>query len=182
MMEKETRAAPISYRPPTELREAFRARVEASGLPVNAFITQAVFDQDAPRQTRRAPIEQQTIARLLAETAREDAFCRYTIAADRPLLVPNAASDARFARNPLVTGAPAIRAYAGIPITAPDPQGGSRVAVGAVTDVFDEVQDTPAAAMRTIRIGSHGRANRPAIARPALICSIAADRSCKLLT
>lgn len=70
MTEKETRAAPISYRPPTELREAFRARVEASGLSVNAFITQAIFDQDAPRQRRRAPVEQQTIARLLAETAR----------------------------------------------------------------------------------------------------------------
>lgn len=70
MTEKETRAAPISYRPPAELREAFRARVEASGLSVNAFITQAIFDQDAPRQRRRASVKQQAIARLLAEIAR----------------------------------------------------------------------------------------------------------------
>ena len=70
MTEKTTRDAPISYRPPTELREMFRARVEASGLSVNAFITQAVFEHDARRQVRRAPVEQQTIARLLAETAR----------------------------------------------------------------------------------------------------------------
>lgn len=70
MTERTTRDAPISYRPPTELREAFHARVEASGLSVNAFITQAIFAQDAPRQRRRAPVEQQTIARLLAEAAR----------------------------------------------------------------------------------------------------------------
>lgn len=70
MTERTTRDAPISYRPPTELRETFHARVEASGLSVNAFITQAIFAQDAPRQRRRAPVEQQMIARLLAEAAR----------------------------------------------------------------------------------------------------------------
>ncbi len=41
-----------------------------SGLSVNAYITQSVFADDAPRQARRAPVEQQEIARLLAETAR----------------------------------------------------------------------------------------------------------------
>lgn len=41
-----------------------------SGLSLNAFITQSVFADDAPRQARRAPVEQQEIARLLAETAR----------------------------------------------------------------------------------------------------------------
>lgn len=70
MTEKKKRDAPISYRPPEALREEFRTRVEKSGLSANAFITQAIFESDAPRQARRAPIEQQQIARLLSETAR----------------------------------------------------------------------------------------------------------------
>ncbi|WP_246204597.1 hypothetical protein [Devosia marina] len=68
-MTEKKRDAPISYRPPEALREEFRARVEKSGLSVSAFITQSVFADDAPRQARRAPIEQQQVARLLAETA-----------------------------------------------------------------------------------------------------------------
>jgi hypothetical protein len=70
MTERKRRDAPISYRPPAALREEFHARVAQSGLSLNAYITQSVFADDAPRQARRAPIEQQTIARLLAETAR----------------------------------------------------------------------------------------------------------------
>ena len=35
------RDAPISYRPPADLADEFRRRVEASGLPVNAYITRA---------------------------------------------------------------------------------------------------------------------------------------------
>jgi hypothetical protein len=69
MTEKKRRDAPISYRPPERLREDFHARVARSGLSVNAFITSAVFADDAPRQTRRAPVEQQEVARLLAELA-----------------------------------------------------------------------------------------------------------------
>lgn len=70
MTEKKKRDAPISYRPPEALREEFRTRVEKSGLSVSAFITQAIFETAAPRQSRRAPTEQQQIARLLSETAR----------------------------------------------------------------------------------------------------------------
>ncbi|MCF8710309.1 hypothetical protein [Rhizorhapis sp. SPR117] len=70
MTERSRRDAPISYRPPEALREEFHARVARSGLSLNAFITQSVFADDAPRQARRAPVEQQEIARLLAETAR----------------------------------------------------------------------------------------------------------------
>ncbi len=70
MTEKKKRDAPISYRPPEALREEFRSRVEKSGLSANAFITQAIFESAVPRQARRAPIEQQQIARLLSETAR----------------------------------------------------------------------------------------------------------------
>jgi excisionase family DNA binding protein len=52
----------------------------------------------------------------LPQTAREDAFCSHTIAQDRPLVVPDALLDARFRHNPLVTGEPHLRFYAGFPL------------------------------------------------------------------
>jgi hypothetical protein len=69
MTDESKREAPISYRPPAHLREQFRARVEKSGLSVNAYITKAVFDAAPPRQSRRPALAQQDLARLLAETA-----------------------------------------------------------------------------------------------------------------
>lgn len=69
MTEKKNREAPISYRPPEILREEFRARVEKSGLSVNAFITQAIFASPPPKQSRRPAVATQDLARLLAEAA-----------------------------------------------------------------------------------------------------------------
>ena len=63
------REAPISYRPPAELREEFAARVEKSGLSTCAFLTKAMFDQAASRQSRRPAAEERQLARLLAQTA-----------------------------------------------------------------------------------------------------------------
>src|SRR5712691_7052379 len=64
------RKAPISYRPPEELRAEFERRVNASGLSVSAFITKAWFGADPPRQSRRPSIEQQAVAQILAGLAR----------------------------------------------------------------------------------------------------------------
>ena len=50
------------------------------------------------------------------QSAREDAFCSHTIAQDTPLVVPDALLDARFRHNPLVTGEPQLRFYAGFPL------------------------------------------------------------------
>jgi PAS domain S-box-containing protein len=54
------------------------------------------------------------------EWPRDLSFCTHTVAARRPLIVPDAALDVRFAHNPLVTNAPNIRAYLGIPLFAMD--------------------------------------------------------------
>jgi hypothetical protein len=67
--ERKKREAPISYRPPSELREEFFARVQKSGLSTSAFLTKAVFGQGPTRQSRRPAIEQQLLARLLVQAA-----------------------------------------------------------------------------------------------------------------
>jgi signal transduction histidine kinase/CheY-like chemotaxis protein len=54
------------------------------------------------------------------QTPRDVAFCAHTILRDDICLVSDATCDARFAANPLVTGAPGIRFYAGAPLKSED--------------------------------------------------------------
>jgi diguanylate cyclase (GGDEF)-like protein len=54
------------------------------------------------------------------EMPRDTSFCGHAICSDDILLIPDATQDPRFHDNPLVTGAPHIRFYAGRPLSAPN--------------------------------------------------------------
>ncbi len=51
-----------------------------------------------------------------SETSRDISFCGHTILDENIFYIPNACEDERFSDNPLVTDAPHIRSYVGVPL------------------------------------------------------------------
>jgi PAS domain S-box-containing protein len=74
----------------------------------------AVSLVDAERQWFKAEIGLGT-----RETPRPMSFCAHAMLGDAAMIIVDAAQDPRFADNPLVTGAPHIRFYAGYPLKTP---------------------------------------------------------------
>jgi diguanylate cyclase (GGDEF)-like protein len=65
------------------------------------------------------------------EIPRAISFCGHAILRDQPLIVSDARTDSRFAGNPLVTGDPGVRFYAGHPVRGPE---GGRIGTLCVID------------------------------------------------
>jgi ribonuclease BN (tRNA processing enzyme)/DNA-binding response OmpR family regulator len=87
-----------------------RIAAELFGVPI-ALITLV----DAERQwfKSRHGLE-------ISETPRDMAFCAHTILGSDVLLMPDVLAHAHFADNPLVTGTPYVRFYAGVSLTLAD--------------------------------------------------------------
>lgn len=78
----------------------------------------------------------------VSETPRTHSICAHAIEGDDLFVVPDAAQDPRFADNPLVTGAPYIRFYAGMPIrVAEHVAADARYAMGAVCIIDDRPRE-----------------------------------------
>ena len=75
------------------------------------------------------------------ETGRDVSFCGHAILRSDIMEIPDAAEDVRFADNPLVTGPPHIRFYAGAPLALPD---GNTIGTLCLIDIrprkLDEVE------------------------------------------
>jgi diguanylate cyclase (GGDEF)-like protein len=71
----------------------------------------------------------------LRETPRDIAFCDHTIRQSEIMIVADASQDERFAANPFVTAESGVRFYAGVPLSAQDPETHRMHRVGAICGV-----------------------------------------------
>jgi diguanylate cyclase (GGDEF)-like protein len=99
----------------TRAEEAFD-RLVALAARLTGTPMAAISLVDSDRQWFKA-----RVGLAAEETPRDQSFCAHAILMpDHALVVPDAAADPRFADNPLVTGAPGIRFYAGVPLVNPE--------------------------------------------------------------
>lgn len=92
------------------LRKFVRLASQALGIP-GSFIS--VLDDEF--QTIRASHHFE-----LQRSTRADSLCRHVVDSDSAVIVPDTYHDARFVTHPLITGAPFIRFYAGVPLKTRD--------------------------------------------------------------
>jgi diguanylate cyclase (GGDEF)-like protein/PAS domain S-box-containing protein len=96
----------LDTRPEPRFDRFTRLAAMTFGVPI-ALIS--LVDRDRQWFKSRCGLE-------VEQTPRAVAFCAHTVAQGEMLVVEDAATDARFADNPLVTGGPHIRFYAGQPV------------------------------------------------------------------
>jgi GAF domain-containing protein len=82
------------------------------------------------------------------ESPREHSFCAHTILQDQLMVVEDAAADERFAANPLVTGDPHIRFYAGAPLM--DREGHGLGSLCVIDREPHHITDAQRSALRTL--------------------------------
>lgn len=111
----------------------------------------------------------------VCQTSREVAFCAYALYDDEPLQVPDALEDARFCKNPLVTGPPYIRCYTGIPLkVASGHRLGTLCVIDTVPRRFDakQMRALHDLAGLVVRLLEERRATRQAETREAMLESL----------
>ena len=86
------------------------------------------------------------------ETARDISFCGHAVAGpDAVFVIRDTAADSRFADNPLVTGDPRIRFYAGAPLTLPNGHSiGTLCLIAPTPRAYDEVDQAIHLALRDL--------------------------------
>ncbi len=100
------------------------------------------------------------------ETPRNISFCGHAVASGKMLVVPDATSDPRFWDNPLVTDAPYIRSYLGIPLAiSPTVRVGTLCALDTRVREFTQqdilgMQDLAAMAEAELRIDALGASQK----------------------
>lgn len=98
----------------TDAEEVFdRITLMAARLLAVPIVLVSLIDRDRQWFKSRIGLD-------ATETHRDFAFCSHAMLSDEIMHVPNAPDDPRFAANPLVTGPPGIRFYAGAPLTLRD--------------------------------------------------------------
>lgn len=97
-----------------ELQQALDDLVALAAHICESPVSQISFvDQHFQRLVSRFGIS-------VTQTSREVSFCGHAIREQELFIVPDASRDERFADNPLVTGEPHIKFYAGAPLVTPD--------------------------------------------------------------
>ena len=121
------------YKPPMPFDEAARLTLRACSIILDTGAEEA-FNELVTLSTQLtgAPVSlislidesrqwfKASVGLNVCETLRDHAFCATAILEPTPLIVEDARNDMRFRENPLVTGSPGIRFYAGFPLQMSD--------------------------------------------------------------
>jgi GAF domain-containing protein len=109
-------------------------------------------------------------------------FSKHATLASNPLIVPDATKDERFARHPLVAGAPYLRFYAGAPLETPDgwPIGALWVADCEPRELAGgEVDALTALARQAMALLEFGRVHAEQAGELTRLDQVARERSCR---
>jgi PAS domain S-box-containing protein len=100
----------LDTEPESAFDEAVNLAAVICGTPISLITL-----LDGKRQWFKAKV-----GLAVSETPQEQAFCAHAIRGRELFVVNDALSDSRFQNNPLVTGDPHIRFYAGMPLQTPE--------------------------------------------------------------